>query len=116
MSRRFSAPVEELRKIMASRSHGQSANVSETAHGNILYRARYERSTERVADLVRAAGGDVVSRGQSGKTKRDAVGRTISNAQPFYIEFTVGVDEDVFIRTGTRLDKVHRVGSRVFRL
>jgi len=102
--RKFSDPIEELRKIAATKSHGEAANLHENDVGNLVYRARYEKAIDRVERLVLATGGEVIQRGRGSKIKRDAKGRTTSNAQPFYIEFSVGIDEDVFIRTGARLE------------
>lgn len=104
MARKFSPPVEELRKIAASAMRSSPESVTENASGNIVLRARYEAAIKRVAKLVRETGGDIVQMTRAGKIRRDAHGSTIGNAQPFMIEFSVGVDEDVFIRTGTRLD------------
>lgn len=90
--------IESLRKIFASKSHGQVANLQ--VEGIYLrYRTRYEKSARRVAALVRDAGGDVIELSKSGKMRSSDEHRV---SQPWSVLFTVGVDEDTYLETGKR--------------
>lgn len=85
--------AKQIRSILQAKSHGEAKSFSRTDKG-ITYRARYKAAIDRVAALVREAGGKIVDVGKAGKMRRLPSHQV---TQPNFITFTLGERGDAFI-------------------
>lgn len=66
----------------------------------LTYRSRYEGSLKDVEKLIKALGGHIEEKGKSGKVRYLEGHQT---TLPYYITFSVGIDEDLYLERGVRV-------------
>lgn len=107
----ISAAVRKIRTILHAKSHGEAKSFSLAADG-ITYSARYKDAIERIAALVREAGGKVILRAKSGKMRKTgAFGFTKPNS----ITFSLGEKANAFIMSAPEPRGSKILGGRIVR-